>query len=497
VCIRFCIAAVSGLLILGIVTAGPAEAATSDKKSCPWVLDFKDRDNNTKTKDNFIKIETWNSIEKCRSAVVNWWKKRRADKMAATFDIEFDAKCSPLAYRCTSLETTTTIDLGSVFDDLPVGELKISNVLLGRNQSLRLPNKVEKSVRIQNARIDSITADEASIGELDISNARLNKLEIANSYIKRDFALDNITPFDGKVAGGSLILDRTTIGGDLIFSPIAIDEIEIIDSKIVGLADIGAIPIKVLTNRNARCEILCGDQIEQPISGHCVEPPQISFQNTSVGTYTYHADFMRDRLVELSNFEFSDLRAGIDPTVHDQAIETIINKFACAQQTGGNPDRANYEALFHLASEMENIGRFNLARTAKIKAEEGYDRTLSFSEDPLLWIQRKVGGLVAGYGHNPLKAVVYFFLMAGFGTFVTFGSADRFFAMSIPRDSRDLPRYLLRRFWYSVEMALPLISLATKHESLNHDNIYVDSYFHLHKIFGAFLTAVFAVALTV
>lgn len=52
----------------------------------------------------------------------------------------------------------------------------------------------------------------------------------------------------------------------------------------------------------------------------------------------------------------------------------------------------------------------------------------------------------------------------------------------------DLIKPWYRKFWYSLGNALPLVEFTESHKTVDHNNGWIESYFHLSKVFG-FLSA--------
>lgn len=59
-----------------------------------------------------------------------------------------------------------------------------------------------------------------------------------------------------------------------------------------------------------------------------------------------------------------------------------------------------------------------------------------------------------------------------------------------------LIRPIYRKFWYSLENALPLVELSERHKSIDHESQWVESWFHFQKVMGFVLATVLVGALS-
>jgi hypothetical protein len=72
--------------------------------------------------------------------------------------------------------------------------------------------------------------------------------------------------------------------------------------------------------------------------------------------------------------------------------------------------------------------------------------------------------------------------------------ATGFFVAHFSRARLLQPRY--RKFWYSLENALPLVEFSAQHNSVEHERRWVEIWFHVQKAMGFVLATVLIGALS-
>ena len=104
-----------------------------------------------------------------------------------------------------------------------------------------------------------------------------------------------------------------------------------------------------------------------------------------------------------------------------------------------------------------------------------------WQETRILW---PLSRFVIGHGVYPFWALFWFAGLVATGFFVAHFSRARLLQ----------PRY--RKFWYSLENALPLVEFSAQHNSVEHGREWVESWFHFQKAMGFVLATVLIGALS-
>ena len=113
-----------------------------------------------------------------------------------------------------------------------------------------------------------------------------------------------------------------------------------------------------------------------------------------------------------------------------------------------------------------------------------FERRSDIPPEGTLWSERHIGWnlskWVVGYGVYPSRAGWWFLGLVVFGFFLGYVS-------------RDVGRFsIVRRFWFSVANALPLVTFDFGKDHIDHGSDVITSLYHVQKLLG-FLVATYLI----
>lgn len=189
--------------------------------------------------------------------------------------------------------------------------------------------------------------------------------------------------------------------------------------------------------------------------------------------------------VDLGGFRYERLE-GFEARLQTSLIDLSEADLVAWLEDGRGPN-AEYDPqpYAQLAEVLVAAGMEEKAMAVRFAQFVHRDRATR--NETALWkthLVRPAAKWIIGYGVYPFWALGWFFGMVILGIFVAFASKAELIA----------PFY--RKFWYSLENALPLVQFSDAHAGIEHGNAWVESYFHLQKVLGFVLATVLVGALT-
>jgi len=408
------------------------------------------------------------------------------------------------------------VDLDILFEDsIIINGIHIEDVCSNNTLDIKLPQHINGDIYVNKISTPQLYLADLEVNNLIIKDSIIDTIEISASKIEKNIDISEVSGYFDEL---DLSIKRTKVKGDLSILGNDFETIEMFRVDVGGDFRIGS--DQEFYNRYYLSKAIYGDNFDD-------DSPYftriLKIRDTKVDRFIFDDNALKPNLIEevaISDFDFRR----IDFISTDELLlqnADVTNKikdwrtFMLASNSfPGATDSTNYHSLFSLSSIAEKEGKFRLAADTRVKAEERFDTQVSFTKEPIFWMQRKIGKNVAGYGHTPLKALPIFFFFIAIGTVLTYLSDEKNFKNKIVRsrlknltEEISFTRILKikpisftdlgNRFWYSLETALPIVSLSEDHRKISHSDWYIDWYFHIHKIFGAILTSIFAVALAV
>ena len=211
-------------------------------------------------------------------------------------------------------------------------------------------------------------------------------------------------------------------------------------------------------------------------------------------SWQYEDEGERWMAADLSGFTYKRL-AGLlghqGETMADAKADTLIlwlegTAVAMGKLSEGGTRRYDplpYEQLAHV---LEKNGRINESR------EIHYEKFLHREDfNAASWSDTWLWGAVIGYGVYPFRALWWFFGLVIFGFCVASESRAKY--LNCPHSSST--KLFFRPLWYSLDMAIPLISLSENHKKVTHQNIAIESWFHLQAVLGFGIASILVGAL--
>jgi hypothetical protein len=163
---------------------------------------------------------------------------------------------------------------------------------------------------------------------------------------------------------------------------------------------------------------------------------------------------------------------------HDPPSHPVYDDYVSAGDDGYDP-----QPFEQLAGALAHAGMTAKARAVRY-AKFRYRDQAHHGPWWETWILWPLSRFVTGYGVYPFWALFWFAGLVATGFFVAHFSHARLLQ----------PRY--RKFWYSLENALPLVEFSAQHNSVEHGREWVESWFHFQKAMGFVLATVLIGALS-
>lgn len=186
---------------------------------------------------------------------------------------------------------------------------------------------------------------------------------------------------------------------------------------------------------------------------------------------------------DLTGFSYQRLAgfgAAAANTLIDEPADRMIAWLAGVTEEKTAYDPQPYEQL---SSVLATAGMSDKAKAVR------YAKFLHRDEmQPGTWLEaafiRPASRILVGYGVYPFRALGWFAVLVALGFLAGFFSKADLMA----------PNY--RKFWYSLENALPLVESTEAYRVIEHDNRWVESYFHFQRVAGFVLGTVLVGALS-
>ncbi len=178
-------------------------------------------------------------------------------------------------------------------------------------------------------------------------------------------------------------------------------------------------------------------------------------------------------------------RAGNKDTLLDATAVELVTWLKGVGAAYAQPEPLSYDPhpFEQLAAALDQAGMQSKARSVRFAKYVYRDQV-----QPVGWYRQyllhPLARVSIGYGVYPFWALAWWVALVLVGFAVSHASQN-----AVIRTRR-------RKFWYSLERALPLIELSQTHRKIRHRNRWLDSYFNLHTVGGFVLATLLIGALS-
>lgn len=453
----------SPTFLMTVLFTQPFKSALPSPKlqiTCAWVKDDIDLSNNTLSQEF-------------------WFDRSR-----------FDGSVDLTALR---VEQSLTFD-GAEFKQL----------IHGRNMSievdLRMRNAKIAAMQLDGAKLDgslvmsgAVIADGLSGRSLQVAHAllldegaKIQSIDLTNASIGRQLS------FSGSTVEHRLVADDIVLRGDLVMNAEAqFSAVALLDSVITGSMQIDTATVTNrfdLTNAKIAGELTLniGDEPDGDVAWE--DQAALVLQNTKIGALndSRTAWFYKDRPgkfipLDLKGFAYETLGGlgeGDAESMAQRDVEWMLEWLSAQTNTANLYTPQPYQQLAKVVGELGFVSKREEILYAMRDSERTSD---NISAERQIWLTLQ--WLVIGYGYDNIRSLIPFGLLVVFGAWLgRYAETTRALSPA-------------KRFWFSLDRALPFVELGLANEVEAPKN-WVGSYYYVQAILGFILASFLFAGLT-
>jgi hypothetical protein len=382
------------------------------------------------------------------------------------------------------------------------GSFTANRILIDRILAFR--SVQARDVSLGDASVQLITFDDTKIGEL-----WAQRIEVASSMLLRgddstygsvDIQEANVfgqMAFSGPTFNSAITADRLAVGDDLFFSSGSVfSDVYLTGAEIAGTIHLGGGTFDgwfdFSSSSAAELRLFSpgmADALGRPNDGPIWnDTARLLLRNAKVAALQSRAASWQQAdgewvPTDLTGFTYDRLSG-----YRGDAAGSLYNEPAGVLEdwlvgTKGDRDQYDPQPYEQLAAVLDMSGmtiKADAIRYAKFRHRDRIQQHEWSALGPIRFMSR----WVIGYGVYPERAAWWFTALVGVGFTVAFASQ----AVHL--------RPIYRKFWYSIESALPLVELSEQHKEISHGRWWVEFYFNFQKVLGFVLATFLVSALT-